>query len=115
MATIPRPHNQNDDGSRPKIALKPEDFGEWDRNEPILAGNDIMRELHDIVYHAYNEGEGWTPFCDETDTPAVIAEVRGYIERVETVLKKARRDLAAVVGTARLAAYRRIKAEEAGR
>lgn len=97
------------------VEIKAEDFGDWDRDEPVLVGNEIMRELHDITFHAYNAGEGWTPFCEESDTPAVIAEVRGYIERLEAVIKKAKADIASVERPARLAAYRRIKAEEASR
>lgn len=115
MPTISRPHEQDDGGDRPaRFELKSEDFGEWDVDIAVCAGGELFAELHDLMFHTYNAGEGWCPFADESDIPAVIAEVRGHIERIEAALRKARQDLASIERPARLAAYRRIKAEERG-
>jgi hypothetical protein len=94
------------------IEIKAEDFGELDREAVDLAGAQLLAEVADIAFHNTNPGEGWQPFAEGQGTPALIAEVRGHIERLEEATKAARRELAAVERVARLAAYRRIKAEE---
>lgn len=93
-----------------KIELKAEDFGRWDRDDIECAGSQLFTELADLMQHNYSAGDGWYPFAE--DTPGVLAEIRSHIERIEEALKKARRDVAAVERTARLAAYRRVKVEE---
>jgi hypothetical protein len=95
------------------IELKAEDFGDWDADTVLVAGGELLGTVADIAYHHTNHGEGWYPFADEADVPAVIAEVRGHIERLETAIKKAKADIASVERPARLAAIRRRKAEEA--
>lgn len=94
------------------IELKPEDFGEWDRFEVIGAGSLLFGEIHDLLFHTYNAGEGWTPWADSGDTPKVIAELRGHIERMEAAIKEAKQQIAFAERPARLAAYRRTKREE---
>lgn len=93
------------------IEIRKEDFAEWDSDIVSLAGSHIMHEVQDIAFHCTNPGEGWTPWADESDTPALIAEVRGHIERLEAAIKKARADIAGVERNARLAARRRQRAE----
>jgi hypothetical protein len=62
-----------------------------------------------------NPGEGWSPYSRPGNVADLLAEVRDHVERLEEAVKKARRQLAAVERPARLAAYRRAKAEEVGR
>lgn len=93
------------------IEIKAEDFGEWDWETVDLAGTRLLGVVADIAFHNTNPGEGWQPFTDRGDVPALITEVRGHVERLEEATRAARRELAAVERTARLAAYRRRKAE----
>lgn len=91
------------------IELKAEDFGDWDRDEVECAGGELFGVLADLLHHNYSDGDGWYPRAQ--DVPGIIAEVRGHTERIEEALKKARREVAAVERPARLAAYRRAKAQ----
>jgi hypothetical protein len=93
------------------VEIKREDFAEWDIDIAECAGGELFAALADLMHHNYNAGEGWYPFADQGDTPAVIAEVRGHIERLESAIKKAKADLASIERPARLAAYRRQKRE----
>ncbi len=113
MSAISRPDEQDD--ARRRVQLKPEDFGDWDIHTAVGAGGELFTALADLMFHNYAEGEGWTPFADESDIPAVIAEVREHIATLEAAIRKAKADIASIERPARLAASRRIKAEEAGR
>lgn len=93
------------------IEIKPEDFGEWDCFEVIGAGSLLFSEIHDLLFHTYNAGEGWTPWADSGDTPKVISELRGHIARIEEAIKEAKQQIAVAERPARLAAYRRAKRE----
>ncbi|MCW2900415.1 MAG: hypothetical protein JWO67_2680, partial [Streptosporangiaceae bacterium] len=94
------------------IEIREEDFADWDSELVSLAGAQLFSGVADIVHHNAKPGEGWDPFADPADVPAVIAEVRGHIERFEAVIKKARADIAGVERNARLAARRRQRAEK---
>jgi hypothetical protein len=93
------------------VELQPGDFGEeaWETVE--LAGAHVLGEVADIAYHATSPGEGWDPFAKYPDTPALIAEVRAHLERLEGAVKKAKADIAGVERVARLAAMRRQRRE----
>jgi hypothetical protein len=93
------------------VELQPEDFNEWDWETVELAGAHVLGEVADIAYHAISAGEGWDPFAKDGDTPELIREVRGHIERLEAAVKKARADIASVERPARLAAMRRQRRE----
>lgn len=99
--------------NNPRVELKSEDFGEWDWETVDLAGGQLLGVIADIAYHHANPGEGWQPFAEGGDVPTLLAEVRSHIERLEKATRAARREVARVESTARLAAYRRIKAEAA--
>lgn len=113
MSTISHPDEQG--GARRRLQLKPEDFNAGDSDTAVCAGGELFAELSDLMFHNYAEGDGWSPFADENDIPAVIREVRAHIERLEAAVKKAKADLASIECSARLAAYRRIETEEGGR
>lgn len=93
------------------VEIKPEDFAEWDIDVAVSAGGGLFADLADLMFHTYNASDGYCPRADESDIPAVIAEVRGHIERIEAATKKARADIAGVERNARLAATRRRRAE----
>jgi hypothetical protein len=55
--TIPRPHEQGDDASRPKkIELKPEDFDDLANGLIIAAGAALLGTVADIAYHHTKSG-----------------------------------------------------------
>lgn len=89
------------------VEIKPEDFGEWDIDIAVSAGGGLFADIADLMFHSYNASDGYYPLADESDVPAVIAEVRGHIERLESAIKKAKADIASIERPARLAAYRR--------
>lgn len=93
------------------VEIRPEDYAEWDSDIAVCAGGELFSDLADLMHHNYAAGDGWTPFADENDIPAVISEVRGHIERIEAATKKARADLAGVERNARLTAMRRQRKE----
>lgn len=97
--------------TNPKIKLKAEDFGKWDNSDVYSAGAQLLGTVADIAYHKTNPGEGWQPFAKVGDMPALVTEVRGHLERLEEATKSARREIARVESTARLAAIRRQKQE----
>jgi hypothetical protein len=90
--------------------LQREDFNDFDWDIVADAGSTVMGVVEDLAFHHCNPGEGWCPYSQYPDTPALIAEVRGHIERLEEAVKKARADLARVERPARLAAGRRQRA-----
>lgn len=91
--------------------IRPADFAEWDWETVELAGAQLFSEMHDLLFHTYNPGDGWTPFAEPGDTAALIVETRAHLDRLDAAVKKARADLAGVERNARLAAARRHRAE----
>jgi hypothetical protein len=92
------------------VELSREDFRASDWDVVADAGSTVMGLVQDLAFHNCSPSEGWSPFAQYRDTPALIAEVRGHIERLEEAVKKARADLARVERPARLAAGRRQRA-----
>jgi hypothetical protein len=89
--------------------LRHEDFSEGDRFELANAGNHLIVELHDIVFHNW-DGMGfatWPPL--EEDAAQYALGVRALIEQAETAVREARRYLASAERPARLRAHRRAR------
>jgi hypothetical protein len=76
--------------------VRREDFSEWDWDVIADAGSTVMGLIQDLAFHNCNPGDGWAPFAQYPDTPALIAEVRGHIERLEEAVKKAKAGIASV-------------------
>jgi hypothetical protein len=93
------------------VEVSGEDFAGWDWEIVELAGTQVFSEMHDLIFHAYDPDDGWTPFAEPGDVSALIVETRAHLDRLETAIKKARADIAGVERNARLAARRRQKAE----
>lgn len=85
--------------------ITPADFGEWDWENVHEGFYPVMREIEDINFHRI--GDGWTPWAERGDVPALLAECRGILDQLEKPLKEARRALARIEGAARLRAHGR--------
>lgn len=94
------------------VEIQPGDYAEWDWENIELAGAHLFSEIHDLMFHAFNPGEGWTPFAEAGDVPALIVETRAHLDRLEAAVKEARAEIACVERNARLAARRRERAEK---
>lgn len=94
------------------LELKPEDYADWDWETVELAGAHVFAEMHDLIFHAYSPGDGWMPFAESGDVPALVTETRAHLDRLEAAIKKARADIASVERNALLAARRRHRAEK---
>jgi hypothetical protein len=101
-------------GDHVAVELTREDFDpdlDWDT--VVIAGAGVMRVVADLAYHNTNPGEGWDPFAEPGDVPALITEIRGRVEQLEEAIKKARGEIAHVERVARLRAARRERATRA--
>lgn len=94
------------------VEIQSGDYAEWDWDIAVDAGAQLMGVIADLSFHHCSPGDGWRPWAKFGDTPELIAEVRGHLDRLEAAVKKARADLAGVERNARLAALRRQRAEK---
>jgi hypothetical protein len=99
-------------GSDPaRLELRHEDFEETDWELIDLAGNHLVVELHDIVFH-HHDGTGWATWPPiREDAVQGVAVVRDMLEQAAAAVKEARRLLASAERRARLAAVRRRRTE----
>ncbi len=93
--------------------LRHEDFTEGGRDLVYLAGEHLLSEAHDIVFH-HHDGDGWAPY-EEGNTAELAQEARELIDRTAEAVKEARRRLAMAERPARLRAIRRQQRERHSR
>lgn len=91
--------------------VQPADFADWDWDTIEVAGAQLFSEMHDLIFHAYNAEDGWTPFAEPGDLAALIVETRAHVDRLDAAVKKARAGIAGVERNARLTVARRRRAE----
>lgn len=90
--------------------ILPEDYRADVDSETLQyeAMSPLVIAIKDFVHHRM--GDGWDPWAEPGDIPALLAEVREIIRPFEEAIKTAKAEIAAVERTARLAAVRREKA-----
>jgi hypothetical protein len=93
------------------VELRHEDFDERDWEDIDLAGNHLVVQLHDIVFH-HHDGTGWSTWPPiREDAVQGVAVVRDMLEQAEAAVKQARRLLASAERRARLRAVRRERGQ----
>ncbi len=92
--------------------LLPEDFGPDGVADIAYAGSAVIAVVADVNHH-HNADGGWERWGSNPSEE--IQHVRDVIAQIEVGLKEAKQRLAAVERPARLAASRRVRAQEADR